>query len=160
MNVPGSFLLSIMMAEMRVHVKFTQYDLLENRSSVIADGNGILAGSRLMYLEKENPSAKNEILFEEGRIVLKRMAENALNMGFKTYEYVMTGCVISCHGGKGAMGLAAIIWALQAFSSRLSSIFFTSDKYSLLSVFNSCLSYMHFAQLGVSFIIVCHLITI
>lgn len=75
MNVPGSFLLSIMMAEMRVHVKFTQYDLLENRSSVIADGNGILAGSRLMYLEKENPSAKNEILFEEGRIVLKRMAD-------------------------------------------------------------------------------------
>ncbi len=41
--------------------------------------------------------------------VLKRMAENALNMGFKTYEYVMTGCVISCHGGKGAMGLAAIM---------------------------------------------------
>ncbi|MDY3234664.1 MAG: DUF1934 family protein [Erysipelotrichaceae bacterium] len=60
---------------MRVHVKFTQYDLLENRSSVIADGNGILSGSRLMYLEKENPSAKNEILFEEGRIVLKRMAD-------------------------------------------------------------------------------------
>ena len=75
MNVPGSLLLSLMMAEMRVHVRFTKYDLLENRSSVIADGNGILSGSRLMYLEKENPSAKNEILFEEGRIVLKRMAD-------------------------------------------------------------------------------------
>ena len=41
--------------------------------------------------------------------VLKRMAENAVSYGFKSYEYVMTGCVISCHGGKGAMGLAAMM---------------------------------------------------
>ena len=40
--------------------------------------------------------------------VLKRMAENATDYGFKNYEYVRTGCVISCHGGKGAMGLAAM----------------------------------------------------
>ena len=40
--------------------------------------------------------------------VLKRMAENAIALGFKAYEYVRTGCVISCHGGKGAMGLAAM----------------------------------------------------
>ncbi|MCR5330421.1 MAG: DegV family EDD domain-containing protein [Lachnospiraceae bacterium] len=40
--------------------------------------------------------------------VLTRMAENATALGFLNYEYVRTGCVISCHGGKGAMGLAAI----------------------------------------------------
>lgn len=40
--------------------------------------------------------------------VLKRMADNAIAYGFKSYEYVRTGCVISCHGGKGAMGLAAM----------------------------------------------------
>ncbi len=40
--------------------------------------------------------------------VLKRMAENATAFGFESYEYVRTGCVISCHGGKGAMGLAAM----------------------------------------------------
>ena len=40
--------------------------------------------------------------------VLQRMADNALAYGFASYEYVRTGCVISCHGGKGAMGLAAM----------------------------------------------------
>lgn len=44
---------------------------------------------------------------EEG--TLKRMAEKALEFGFKSYEYVMTGCVISCHGGKGAIGLAGML---------------------------------------------------
>ena len=37
------------------------------------------------------------------------MAEKALEFGFKSYEYVMTGCVISCHGGKGAIGLAGML---------------------------------------------------
>lgn len=41
--------------------------------------------------------------------VLKRMAENAKRLGFESYEYVMTGCVISCHGGKGAIGLAGML---------------------------------------------------
>lgn len=41
--------------------------------------------------------------------VLKRMAEKAKEFGFQTYEYVMTGCVISCHGGKGAIGLAGML---------------------------------------------------
>lgn len=41
--------------------------------------------------------------------VLKRMAENATRLGFRSYEYVMTGCVISCHGGKGAIGLAGML---------------------------------------------------
>lgn len=41
--------------------------------------------------------------------VLKRMAENAKRLGFASYEYVMTGCVISCHGGKGAIGLAGML---------------------------------------------------
>lgn len=41
--------------------------------------------------------------------VLKRMAENAKEFGFKSFEYVMTGCVISCHGGKGAIGLAGML---------------------------------------------------
>lgn len=80
MHKPGSvcsgfFSSAYNRAEMRVHVKFTQYDLLENRSSVIADGNGILSGNRLLYPEKENPSCRNEILFEEERIVLKRSAD-------------------------------------------------------------------------------------
>ena len=33
--------------------------------------------------------------------VLDRMKELAFEYGFKNVEYVMTGCVISCHGGKG-----------------------------------------------------------
>ncbi len=37
--------------------------------------------------------------------VLDRMKELAFEYGFKNVEYVMTGCVISCHGGKGAIGL-------------------------------------------------------
>lgn len=41
--------------------------------------------------------------------VLKRMAENAKRLGFESYEYVMTGCVISCHGGKGAIGLVGML---------------------------------------------------
>ena len=41
--------------------------------------------------------------------VLDRLAERAVELGFKNYEYVMTGCVISCHGGKGAMGLAGML---------------------------------------------------
>ena len=40
--------------------------------------------------------------------VLDRMAERAKELGFHRWEYVMTGCVISCHGGKGAIGLAGI----------------------------------------------------
>ncbi len=37
---------------------------------------------------------------------LDRMKENAERYGFKRSVYVMTGSVISCHGGKGAIGLA------------------------------------------------------
>ena len=37
---------------------------------------------------------------------LDRMKENAIRFGFESYEYVMTGCVISCHSGPGAIGLA------------------------------------------------------
>ncbi|GAB6160723.1 DegV family protein [Howardella ureilytica] len=40
--------------------------------------------------------------------VLDRMKELATEYGFKNIEYVMTGCVISCHGGKGAIGLAGV----------------------------------------------------
>ncbi|MCI1310268.1 MAG: DegV family protein [Eubacteriales bacterium] len=40
--------------------------------------------------------------------VLDRMREIALENGFKDTQYVMTGGTISCHGGKGAMGIAAV----------------------------------------------------
>lgn len=40
--------------------------------------------------------------------VLRRMKQIAQEYGFKHTEYVMTGCVISCHGGKGAIGLAGV----------------------------------------------------
>lgn len=40
--------------------------------------------------------------------VLDRMKEIAIESGFRNTEYVMTGCTISCHGGKGAMGIAAV----------------------------------------------------
>ncbi len=40
--------------------------------------------------------------------VLDKMAELAKKHGFKHFEYVMTGCVISCHGGEGAIGLAGV----------------------------------------------------
>ena len=41
--------------------------------------------------------------------VLQYMEETAREKGFKTWEYVMTGCVVSSHGGKGAIGLTGII---------------------------------------------------
>jgi DegV family protein with EDD domain len=40
--------------------------------------------------------------------ILDRMREIALANGFQRTVYVMTGCTISCHGGKGAIGLAGV----------------------------------------------------
>ncbi len=40
--------------------------------------------------------------------VLDRMEQKARQLGFRNQEFVMTGCVISCHGGKGAMGIAGM----------------------------------------------------
>jgi DegV family protein with EDD domain len=40
--------------------------------------------------------------------ILDRMREIALENGFQRTVYVMTGCTISCHGGKGAIGLAGV----------------------------------------------------
>lgn len=41
--------------------------------------------------------------------VLSYMKETAIAEGFEAYPYVMTGCVISCHGGKGAIGLTGVL---------------------------------------------------
>ena len=41
--------------------------------------------------------------------VLDYMKETAITEGFKEYPYVMTGCVISCHCGKGAIVLTGIL---------------------------------------------------
>ena len=51
------------------------------------------------------------LMYSKGLVesTLKHMAQKALEFGLKSYEYVMTGCVISCHGGKGAIGLAGIL---------------------------------------------------
>lgn len=48
------------------------------------------------------------LMYSKGlsQTALDRMKENALRFGFKKTEYVMTGCVISCHSGPGAIGLA------------------------------------------------------
>lgn len=61
------------------------------------------------YLEKHNVSRDRlYLMYSKGlsQIALDRMKENAIRFGFKSYEYVMTGCVISCHSGPGAIGLA------------------------------------------------------
>lgn len=41
--------------------------------------------------------------------VLQYMEDAAKAAGFKTWEYVMTGCVVSSHGGKGAIGLTGVL---------------------------------------------------
>lgn len=41
--------------------------------------------------------------------VLQYMEDTAKAEGFKTWDYVMTGCVVSSHGGKGAIGLTGIL---------------------------------------------------
>lgn len=41
--------------------------------------------------------------------ILQYMADVAKEAGFKTWEYVMTGCVVSSHGGKGAIGLTGVL---------------------------------------------------
>lgn len=50
------------------------------------------------------------LMYSKGlsQAALDRMKENAIRFGFKEYEYVMTGCVISCHCGPGAIGIAGI----------------------------------------------------
>lgn len=61
------------------------------------------------YLEKHNVSRDClYLMYSKGvsQATLDRMKENAVRFGFKSYEYVMTGCVISCHSGPGAIGLA------------------------------------------------------
>lgn len=65
------------------------------------------------YMEEflsKHPVAKDclYLMYSKGlsQTVLDRMKENAKRLGFKSYEYVMTGCVISCHSGPGAIGLA------------------------------------------------------
>ena len=44
--------------------------------------------------------------------MLEAVAEQAYKIalanGFQRTVYVMTGCTISCHGGKGAIGLAGV----------------------------------------------------
>ena len=61
------------------------------------------------YLAKHNVSRDClYLMYSKGlsQKALDRMKENAIRFGFKSYEYVMTGCVISCHSGPGAIGLA------------------------------------------------------
>ncbi len=61
------------------------------------------------YLAKNNVSRDClYLMYSKGlsQTALDRMKENAVRFGFKRYEYVMTGCVISCHSGPGAIGLA------------------------------------------------------
>lgn len=41
--------------------------------------------------------------------VLSYMEASAKEAGFASYPYVMTGCVISSHGGKGAIGLTGVL---------------------------------------------------
>lgn len=41
--------------------------------------------------------------------ILDYMADVAKEAGFKSWEYVMTGCVVSSHGGKGAIGLTGVL---------------------------------------------------
>ena len=61
------------------------------------------------YLAKHDVSRKClYLMYSKGlsQVALDRMKENAIRFGFENYEYVMTGCVISCHSGPGAIGLA------------------------------------------------------
>lgn len=50
------------------------------------------------------------LLYSKGtsQEVLDKMKECALALGFCAYTYIQTGCVISCHSGPGAIGLAGI----------------------------------------------------
>lgn len=60
---------------MEIHVKLTQFDITRKEITVLADGIADLNGDRLSYTEKENPSIRHEIIFEENQIVLKRLAD-------------------------------------------------------------------------------------
>ena len=48
------------------------------------------------------------LLYSKGvsQEIYERMKENALRLGFRTCEYIQTGCVVSTHSGPGAIGLA------------------------------------------------------
>ncbi|MCD8218310.1 MAG: DegV family EDD domain-containing protein [Clostridiales bacterium] len=50
------------------------------------------------------------LLYSKGisQEVLEKMKECVLALGFQAYTYIQTGCVINCHSGPGAIGLAGI----------------------------------------------------
>ena len=60
---------------MEIHVKLTQFDIVRKDIAVLADGAADLNGNTLCYTEKENPSIRHEIRFDENQIVLKRLAD-------------------------------------------------------------------------------------
>ena len=50
------------------------------------------------------------LMYSKGtdQAILDRMKEVALELGYKECIYIQTGCVISCHSGPGAIGLAGM----------------------------------------------------
>ena len=64
------------------------------------------------YLEKHPVSRKClYLMYSKGlsQTSLDLMKKLAFQHGFQSVEYVMTGCVISCHSGPGAIGLAGCL---------------------------------------------------
>ena len=50
------------------------------------------------------------LLYSKGTAqeILDRMKEVAMELGYRACTYIQTGCVISCHSGPGAIGLAGL----------------------------------------------------
>ncbi|MCR5229719.1 MAG: DUF1934 domain-containing protein [Solobacterium sp.] len=60
---------------MEINIKAMQFDLLENRFTLLAQGKGTLEGSTLIYRELADPAVRNEITFSDEGIILKRIAD-------------------------------------------------------------------------------------
>ncbi len=60
---------------MKIKVRATQYNLLENSFTLLAEGEASLDGDLLIYRELADPSVRNEITFTDGSVTLKRIAD-------------------------------------------------------------------------------------
>lgn len=69
---------------MKVHIRMTQYDLLEKSTTIILETKALLNDSRLIYMENDGQH-KHEITFADEEIVLKRSGKFGSETVLKRY---------------------------------------------------------------------------
>ncbi len=68
--------------DVKVLVRLKSEDLLSGETSIVAEGNALLNGDRLRYMEKET-GAGHDILFTEERIEIRRKSDFPTTLTFE-----------------------------------------------------------------------------